>query len=142
MDDVAITSCTGGTLPTTDELVTLYDAVGWQAYTREPDSLARGVQGSLHVVTARRDGRLVGLARIVGDGATICYLQDVLVHPDARRLGVGSRLVEAVFSPYAQVRQQVLVTDDEPGQKAFYEALGFLDYAATFSGRTFVRFAR
>ncbi len=50
------------------------------------------------------------------DGATICYLHDVLVHPEAQRAGVGRALVRAALEPYAAVRQKVLLTDDEPGQ--------------------------
>ena len=71
---------TSGDLPGTQELVELYDAVGWVAYTRDPETLTRAVRASLHVVTARKDGRLVGLARVVGDGETIAYLQDLLVY--------------------------------------------------------------
>ncbi|KDS92711.1 hypothetical protein DHOM_09800 [Dermabacter hominis 1368] len=43
------------------------------------------------MVVARVDRSLVGLASVIGDGATVCYLQDVLVSPDARRLGVPGR---------------------------------------------------
>lgn len=59
--------------PTREESVELYTAVGWSAYTRDPDALMRAVRGSRHLVTARCDGELIGLARIVGDGVTIVY---------------------------------------------------------------------
>ena len=35
--------------------------------------------------------------------------------------------MDEVFAPYMHVRQQVLMTDDEPRQRAFYEALGFTE---------------
>ncbi|MGO2995411.1 MAG: GNAT family N-acetyltransferase [Brachybacterium alimentarium] len=117
----------GPEVPALQETLDLYGAVGWGAYTDEPATLMRALAGSARVVTARRDGRLLGLARVIGDGATIVYLQDVLVHPDARRSGVGRRLVDAAFAPFADVRQQVLLTDAEPGQRAFYESLGFTE---------------
>ncbi|WP_298130167.1 GNAT family N-acetyltransferase [Micropruina sp.] len=113
--------------PGREELFELYGSVGWTAYTREPDALVRAVRGSLRVVTARSHGKLVGLARIVGDGTTIAYLQDVLVDPSHRREGLGRRLVETVLQGPGEVRQQVLLTDAEPGQRAFYEALGFIE---------------
>lgn len=124
-----------------DEVVSLYASVGWTAYTDHPGTLAAAVAGSTHVVTARSDGRLVGLARVVSDGASICYLQDVLVHPDLRRSGVGRRLVQAVLAPYEHVRQKVLLTDDEPGQRAFYESLGYRETRDHGDGslRAFVR---
>lgn len=129
--------------PTGDELVRLYESVGWSSYTADPDTLQRAIDGSLHVVTARAGTDLVGLARVVGDGATIAYLQDVLVDPAHHCTGLGRRLVDAVFAPYQDVRQHVLLTDDEPGQRAFYEALGFSEIRDFGPGtlRAFVRFA-
>jgi GNAT superfamily N-acetyltransferase len=124
------------------EVVALYHSVGWSDYANAPDVLLAALHGSSRVVTARRAGALVGLARVISDGATICYLQDVLVHPGARRLGIGRRLVEAALRPFASVRQKVLLTDDEPGQRAFYESLGYSEVHEYGSGRlrAFVRF--
>jgi GNAT superfamily N-acetyltransferase len=124
------------------ELLELYAAVGWTVYTDRPELLAAGVAGSSYVVTARRAGRLVGLARAVSDDATICYLQDVLVHPDAQRQGIGGALARAVLDRYRTVRQKVLLTDDEPAQRAFYEALGYAEIRDFGPGtlRSFVRF--
>ncbi|MGC5617183.1 GNAT family N-acetyltransferase [Georgenia sp. Z1491] len=128
--------------PTRAELIELYDAVGWTAYTREPDRLAAAVAGSAAVATARDSGRLVGLARVVGDGHTIAYLQDILVAPSHRRRGIAGELFRRVLAPFAHVRQQVLITDDEPGQRAFYEAMGFrAAHELEHPVRAFVRFS-
>lgn len=40
----------------------MYDAVGWTAYTREPEQLLASVRGSHRVALARAEGMLVGLA--------------------------------------------------------------------------------
>jgi hypothetical protein len=42
------------------------------------------------------------------------------VHLEAQRKGVERSLVLAALAPYASVRQKVLLTDNEPGQRAFY----------------------
>lgn len=125
-----------------DEVVALYRDVGWTVYSNDAPTLAAALAGSSLVVAARQHGRLVGLARVVSDGATICYLQDVLVQPQARRAGVGRALVLAALEPYASVRQKVLLTDDEPGQRAFYESLGYQETRDRGDGtlRAFVRF--
>ncbi|NLE98639.1 MAG: GNAT family N-acetyltransferase [Propionibacterium sp.] len=141
MEQFDVTPSTDDTLPSAEELAELYDAVGWTAYTQDMDALLQGIRNSLHVVAARREGRLLGLARIVGDGFTICYLQDVLVHPDAQGIGVGRALVTAAFAPFSHVRQHVLITDEEAGQKAFYESLGFTQLGTDIPGRAFVRFS-
>lgn len=110
------------------ELLNLYDSVGWTTYTRNPDLLRQALGGAHRVVTARLDdGQLVGLARSISDGATIAYLQDVLIHPDHQRSGLGRSLVTTLFDTYTDVRQRVLITDAEPGQRAFYESLGFME---------------
>lgn len=123
-------------------VVEVYRSVGWNTYADAPDVLQAALAGSSRVVTAHCAGTLVGLARVISDGATICYLQDVLVRPDAQRAGIGRRLVEAALAPYASVRQKVLLTDDEPAQRAFYESLGFSETGDYSAGtlRAFVRF--
>ena len=40
------------TIPSLEQLLTLYDSVGWSAYTCEPDRLELAVTSSLSVFTA------------------------------------------------------------------------------------------
>lgn len=117
--------------PQQEELIALYESVGWSAYTTAPDRLVAAIHGSTCVVTARIDGQLCGLARVVGDGATIAYLQDVLVSPGFQRRGIGKSLVSKVFEQFDDVRQKILITDDEPAQHSFYRSLGFTDLEDT-----------
>lgn len=137
----------GTDLPVAD-VVRLYDTVGWSVYTETPDTLAAALAGSTRIAVAWDGGELVGLARVISDGHTICYLQDVLVDPRHQRTGLGRNLVELILAPFAHVRQKVLLTDTEPGQKAFYESLGYrqaggdlpADDDAGLPLRAFVRF--
>ena len=131
-----------GAVPAADDVRALYDAVGWSAYTADMDTLMGGLQGSATVVTAFDGGRLVGLARVVSDGHTIAYLQDILVDPEYQRRGVASELLRRVFEPFGRVRQHVLITDTEQRQRAFYEAHGFRESRDVEGDevRAFVRF--
>lgn len=143
MDNVVFQVCSTENLPEFEEILELYDSVGWTMYTRDLAVLVAGIEGSQRVVIARRDGHLVGLARAVTDGATICYLQDLLVAPDAQRAGIGRRLVDEIFEPYKRVRHQVLITSEDLGQKVFYESLGFKEWGTEdLPGRAFIRFGR
>ncbi|MFT3889100.1 MAG: GNAT family N-acetyltransferase [Arachnia sp.] len=138
MADIALTS---HDLPDADELVDLYGSVGWTAYTSDPALLHNAVARSLRVISARDDGRLVGLARVVGDGLTIVYLQDILVKPSHQNSGIGKQLFDQVFEPFGNVRQKVLITDDEPRQQSFYRHMGFTEIRDMHSPiRAFVRF--
>ncbi|MFC3299322.1 GNAT family N-acetyltransferase [Arthrobacter agilis] len=124
------------------EVLALYGAVEWLAYTKDPDNLQRALEGSSTLVAAHDGKTLVGLARVVSDGASICYLQDILVRPTHHRRGIGRALAERALEQYPHVRQKVLITDDEPQQKAFYEALGYTQTEEFQGGsvRAFVRF--
>lgn len=108
------------------ELLTLYASVGWTAYTHDPEALERAIRQSGFVWTAREEGSPpVRLVRGVTDDVSILFVQDILVHPDAQRRGIGRALMGAVLERYAQVRQMALLTDDGPEQLAFYRSLGF-----------------
>ena len=62
------------------------------------------------------------------DAEEVLDLDDwVGFRPEEHRTGVGRALVERVLEIHADVRQRVLVTDAEPGQRAFYESLGFTE---------------
>ncbi len=69
-----------------DEILDLYDSVGWTAYTSDPATLEAGLQHSLLTLGAYEGTDLVGLIRVVGDGQTIVYIQDILVNIQQRRL--------------------------------------------------------
>ncbi|MDJ0315619.1 GNAT family N-acetyltransferase [Arthrobacter antibioticus] len=110
------------------EILSLYDSVGWIAYTNDPDLLFRAISNSSFVVTAHNGtGQLIGLARAISDDSTICYLQDILVRPEFQNTGVGRALIDHVQQRYHHVRQTVLITDDEPKQRAFYQSLGMVE---------------
>ena len=112
--------------PRPEEMLPLYEAVGWTNYTQNPGMLLRGVENSLYTLAARStlDGRLVGLLRAVGDGASAVLVQDLLVLPEWQRRGIGRALLEAALSRFEGVYQLCLMTDDTPEHAAFYRALG------------------
>jgi len=53
------------------EVLELYRAVEWLAYTKDPDKLVRALEGSSILVAAHDGQTLVGLARVISDGASI-----------------------------------------------------------------------
>ncbi len=111
--------------PTREEVLALYLDVGWTNYTREPDKLMRAIGASHTLLTAHADEELVGLLRTVGDGTTICYIQDILVRGTHRRRGIGRELLRQALELNDDVRQVVLLTDDTERTRAFYRACGF-----------------
>ena len=115
--------------PSPAESLALYRSVGWTAYTADPERLVRALRASHTVLTARQDGRLVGLTRTVSDGQTVCYVQDLLVDPAVQRQGVGRSLMEALLDRYRDCRAFVLTTDDDGTAAPLYRAVGLRPHA-------------
>ncbi|MGF3075501.1 GNAT family N-acetyltransferase [Facklamia sp. P12955] len=107
-----------------EQILALYENVRWTAYTKEPELLEKAIQNSLKVWTAWEGDQLIGLARVVGDGLTIIYIQDILVLEDYQGQGIGSQLLQKILKEYQAVRQIILMTDDTDKTQSFYKKNG------------------
>ena len=122
-----------------EEVLPLYKSVGWSLYVNQPEKLKQAYEHSLHVIGAYDGERLVGLIRVVGDGVSIIFIQDLLVHEEYHRQGIGTQLIVAILEKYKEVRQKALLTDDFHAQKAFYRKAGFMPISET-KGICFVNY--
>ncbi len=100
-----------------------------------PEELAAqspGDPGTLCFV-AEADGKVVGfnLAHELYVGiplSKICVIQGIVVHDDFQRLGIGEKLVEAVFSHCASCKIEAirtLVDESDIRLRRFVEHVGF-----------------
>lgn len=118
------------TIPGRDQILKLYENVGWTAYTKDPDLLERALAMSLKLWTLWDDDQLTGLARVVGDGESIVYIQDLLVLTRYQKKGLGTRLIQAILEEYKSVRHLVLLTDNTSKNIAFYKKNGLVEVSA------------
>ena len=108
-----------------EQILSLYKSVGWSAYYEKPAILRQAFRNSLCVFAAFDAHKLVGLIRVVGDGASVVFVQDILVRPEYQRKGIGRQLIAKLLERFASVRQLHLLTDDQPSTVGFYKAVGF-----------------
>ena len=108
-----------------DEIVRLYQSVGWTNYLARTELLKEAYENSLCVLAAYDGETLVGILRAVGDGLTIVFIQDILVLPDHQRRGLGTALIKTVMEKYKTVYQLELLTDNTEKTRAFYRSAGF-----------------
>lgn len=108
-----------------EQVMKLYNDVGWYAYTKDASTLNNALRASLDVISAWDGEELVGLIRVVGDGLTILYIQDILVLNAYQNQGIATKLMEQVMQKYEHVRQKVLLTEEAPDVRHFYEKNGF-----------------
>ena len=78
-------------------IATLYRRAPLLRRIKTPDQLWAVYERSTLILSAWHDGHFVGIARVLSDGALNSYLCDIAVEPDVQRLGVGTRLMEAVM---------------------------------------------
>lgn len=90
--------------------------------------------GSSAVFGALLGGDLVGIAGFaIRQGAKEAHkglLWGMYVQPDARKFGVGRRLVEAIIDfarEHVEILQLSVVSDNKPAQR-LYARLGFIEY--------------
>jgi len=110
-----------------EEIVELYKAAGWWQESPEARAaIAPMIRGSLCFMVARSiDGKLVGMARVISDGYSDAYIQDVVVLPNYRGRGVGRELVRRLTQFCLERKIAWIGLVAEPGTQGLYEDLGF-----------------
>lgn len=79
-----------------DTYMELRAAVNFRKLSR--DQAKRGLDNSLYTLVAYKDGKAVGMGRIVGDGAIICYVQDLIIRPEVQGEGISGLILESLKS--------------------------------------------
>lgn len=89
----------------------------------------RALQNGLINVSAIYNGELVGMGRLVGDGAMYWYLQEIIVLPKFQRKGIGTMIVNHLMD-YAKANSTTgkfttIGGVSVKGKEPFYEKMGF-----------------
>ena len=108
-----------------EDVLHLYQAVGWTNYTNQPQMLEQALSHSLAIYLARDGEKIVGLVRLVGDGFSSVFVQDLIVLPSYQRQGIGSALMKQALADYKDAYQVQLATDESEKTLGFYRSLGF-----------------
>lgn len=113
---------------TPEEYLFLRRQVNWKVLSLPQAQLA--LENSLYILGAYEKDELVGMGRIVGDGAVICYIQDLIVAPKLQGSGLGSALLNRLKAHAESLRlpdtEMMLDLMCAKGREAFYEKHGFL----------------
>ena len=108
-----------------NDVLHLYQAVGWTNYTNQPQMLEQALSHSLAIYLALDGDAVVGLVRLVGDGFSSIFVQDLLVLPTYQRQGIGSALMKKALGNFKDAYQVRLVTEQTEKTLGFYRSLGF-----------------
>lgn len=112
---------------TAEDFIRLKTATGFM--DRPLEQADRAIRNGLFNVTAICDGKVVGMGRLVGDGAMYWYLQEIIVLPEYQGKGIGKSIVGRLLE---HIRENTIPgTGVEvgltavKGKEPFYEKFGF-----------------
>ncbi len=113
-------------LPDAQDYNRLREAVGWGSY--EEAVIVRSLPNTLYCVCACVGEQVVGMARIIGDGGMVYYIQDVIVLPAYQRQGIGTQMMDrlmAYIGAHAS-RNTIIGLMAAKDKEPFYEKYGFV----------------
>ena len=89
----------------------------------------KALQNGLLNVSAIYHGELVGMGRLVGDGAMYWYLQEIIILPNFQRKGIGTMIVNHLID-YAKANSitgkfTTIGGVSAKGKEPFYKKMGF-----------------
>ena len=103
-------------------------SVHWKVLRKE--QAEKALNNSLYTVMAVENGKTIGMGRIVGDGAVICYIQDFVVRPEYQGTGIGRKMMERLIVHVEELRmdqsEMMLCLMCAKGREQFYEKFGFI----------------
>jgi N-acetylglutamate synthase-like GNAT family acetyltransferase len=106
-----------------DEMLDLYRSSGINRPTGDAARMGIMLASTNLLITARSDGKLVGLARCLTDKAYVVYICDLLVAKAWQQQGIGKALLAAVQQATGPQVQQLLRS--APSAMQYYPKLGF-----------------
>lgn len=114
------------TLPTAAQWMTLRASVGWPTFSRE--IAEQSLSATLHCVCAFARGRLIGMARVLGDGVICFYVGNVMVHPQYQGMGIGRQIMERIDAYLEEHAAPGAVASllSVKGKEEFYTPFGFV----------------
>jgi GNAT superfamily N-acetyltransferase len=83
--------------PTPEQLARLYRDAGW---IKDPETLdlQKSIDNTSLWIIAKENDDAYGIARLQTDYVRYCCIYDVIVRSDKRRLGIGSKIMQAVIT--------------------------------------------
>ena len=109
------------------EIEELRTSVGWDNNTGPFSVVSKRLYTYF---TARKDGKLVGFIDILSDGIADAYLQDLAIHPEFQRKGIGTELVKKAIRLLQKNNLKCIQVTFNPEYEEFFKRFGFHIYKA------------
>lgn len=108
------------------EIIMLYEAGSWW-----DGSTASGIKSIISgsfafaVAVDMETGKAAGMGRVISDGVSDAYIQDVIVLPAYRKKDIGKRIIDSLVEHCLTKKVGWIALVAESGTEEFYSGLGF-----------------
>lgn len=125
---------------TAEEYNSLRKEIGWE--TKNDDIINNAIKESKFVKKAILDNKVVGMARVIGDG--IYYLVvDVVVSSKYQNMGIGKMLMKSleddIYSVTPKGQKCSINLVSMSGKESFYEKCGFEKIPIGYTGNGMIK---
>ena len=111
--------------------VLVASSLGARRPVKDRARLERMLRNANIIVTARQDGRLVGVARALSDFSYCCYLSDLAVDAAYQKRGIGKRLL-AEAQRHAGP-ETTLIFLSAPAAEGYYPKIGMAQHKSCWT---------
>ena len=110
-----------------NEIVDLYKEGNWWKDSYNSSSVKFLIKGcyKFAVVINKDEDRAIGMGRLISDGISDAYIQDLVIKDKYRGYGFGKKLVKYMVNYCLLKDIKWIGLISEPGQEEFYKKLGF-----------------
>ncbi|WP_019028625.1 GNAT family N-acetyltransferase [Colwellia piezophila] len=128
------------TSPTVEGFLRLRKKVGWGEL--DANLAEKSLTNSLFHVSICCEGQLIGMGRVVGDGAMYFYIQDVVVDPDYQKLGIGTVLMDTIegYLCYTAQKGATIGLLAAQGNESFYQRYAYIQRPSNALGHGMCKF--
>lgn len=82
--------------PSVEEYIQIRNSVGWKIPPY--DKIEKGLENSIYCVCVEDQGKIIGFGRIIGDGGTVFYIQDIMVIPSYQNQKIGTLIMRKLMN--------------------------------------------
>ena len=109
------------------EILELYKAGGWWKDHYDKSGIKYLIKGSFvfAVVVDKKTGKTIGMGRVLSDGISDAYIQDLVILQEYRNKGIGKKLVKKLIDYCKSKNIHWIALISEPNQEEFYKKIGF-----------------
>jgi len=110
-----------------NEIIELYKSAGWWKKEYKESGIEPLIKNSYLFVVAydKNKKKAIGMGRLISDGISDGYIQDLVVLKEFRNYGIGTMIINFILDFCKSKELLWIGLISEPDQDKFYEKIGF-----------------